>query len=70
MKKAYPTQKVLETNAAVYIDGFRVDFVEDVHSKIIGNHMREITLKFIASDFEQDDEPLNDICGYQWGVRK
>lgn len=55
-KKNSPQQKVTETDKAVYIDNFKVDFVQSIHSEVIGENERMITLKFVAKDFKQKSE--------------
>lgn len=70
IKKNSPQQIVTETDEAVYIDGFKVGFVASVHSEILGKNQRMITLKFVARDFKQNNEPLNSIYDYQKGPRQ
>lgn len=48
-----PMQEVVETNDALYIDGYKVDFVltDSVKTKPFSEDAVEVTLTFIAKSF-------------------
>ncbi|WP_339183244.1 hypothetical protein [Oceanobacillus sp. FSL W7-1293] len=53
-----PTQEVVETIDALYIDGFKIDFVltDSVKTKPFSEDAVEVTLTFIAKSFTDESK--------------